>query len=817
MKKVLTLIAAVLMTIGADAGNVKVGLQNLDSSTTNANTVIADNECFTATTVFEATSNTSNKYKYAHDGLEFTGWIQLRVTNDPTKDSPTGDSYSKCTSVVIKAKQNATFTAYLRTGDKTVNLFDQETATALPSASAKTADSSSSGNYFWSWTWTIEAGKTYTLTERGGTGQLSGFSYEIVELGNSASFNLLGFAAGNPVEIASTDNDEVSLKIGRTDGTSNVTPDETRGFKVEKSRYFTITVPEGTFATKIEFTSNSNGNTNNGSVGILSITGESENWNLGGKAVGYTWTNETNFLSSITFENVGDGNFYCSAVKVYYAELPEVTAPQITISASSTSVTSGEPVTLTAEIEGVPTPTIQWYSNVTNSAEGGEEIVGATNKTYIFAPTVGTKYYYALASNSVKENVPSNVVAVTAIANTECLVNKVVYSNTFDAFIVDPKKEDETTKNGTITAYYLDSEGAPTITDVKVSTGASYEVEGNTLVVTAEDGETTSVYDITLEAVKPNIQSEVTFDGTETWIKTGYSYDSEKGWKFSKNVDEDSNKRITEGKNRIYFFVGHAKSVTLTNGLVNSDRAVKVYVNGVEDTSIKSIPKSSASTNSVTITCNPEVDNMIAIVSNQTSGDGGFTSASISITAVPVSVGATGYATFASDYALDFTGVEDVTAYYATDADNDKVTMTKVTGTVAAGEGLFLQGKGEVSIPVVAEGEELDNLLVRGEGKPVEKEEGYNKYVLGADGESVAFFLINNTAATVAKDKAYLKVEAKDGARLAIVFDGETTGINEAVVNGAQQAVGTYNLNGQRVAQPTKGLYIVNGKKVIIK
>jgi hypothetical protein len=26
-----------------------------------------------------------------------------------------------------------------------------------------------------------------------------------------------------------------------------------------------------------------------------------------------------------------------------------------------------------------------------------------------------------------------------------------------------------------------------------------------------------------------------------------------------------------------------------------------------------------------------------------------------------------------------------------------------------------------------------------------------------------------------------------------------------------------YNLNGQRVSQPKKGLYIVNGKKVVIK
>ena len=28
---------------------------------------------------------------------------------------------------------------------------------------------------------------------------------------------------------------------------------------------------------------------------------------------------------------------------------------------------------------------------------------------------------------------------------------------------------------------------------------------------------------------------------------------------------------------------------------------------------------------------------------------------------------------------------------------------------------------------------------------------------------------------------------------------------------------GVYNLNGQRVNQPTKGLYIVNGRKVVIK
>lgn len=51
---------------------------------------------------------------------------------------------------------------------------------------------------------------------------------------------------------------------------------------------------------------------------------------------------------------------------------------------------------------------------------------------------------------------------------------------------------------------------------------------------------------------------------------------------------------------------------------------------------------------------------------------------------------------------------------------------------------------------------------------------------------------------------------------LDFVFDNETTAI-ESVVK-TQKVDGQYfNLAGQRVAQPTKGLYIVNGKKVVIK
>jgi len=48
-------------------------------------------------------------------------------------------------------------------------------------------------------------------------------------------------------------------------------------------------------------------------------------------------------------------------------------------------------------------------------------------------------------------------------------------------------------------------------------------------------------------------------------------------------------------------------------------------------------------------------------------------------------------------------------------------------------------------------------------------------------------------------------------------IDGISTGIS-ALNLDADKAAGTYyNVQGQQVAQPTKGLYIVNGHKVIIK
>ena len=86
-------------------------------------------------------------------------------------------------------------------------------------------------------------------------------------------------------------------------------------------------------------------------------------------------------------------------------------------------------------------------------------------------------------------------------------------------------------------------------------------------------------------------------------------------------------------------------------------------------------------------------------------------------------------------------------------------------------------------------------------------------------GATVAEFRKTNTG-TLAANKAYLKIPAGEGARaLSIVFDDEqeTTAIESVVPKTVRTDNVYYNLRGQRVAQPTRGLYIVNGKKVVIK
>lgn len=189
-----------------------------------------------------------------------------------------------------------------------------------------------------------------------------------------------------------------------------------------------------------------------------------------------------------------------------------------------------------------------------------------------------------------------------------------------------------------------------------------------------------------------------------------------------------------------------------------------------------------------------------------------------------------GWSTFTSSYPLDLSNVtatSGATAYYASAASGNTVTLSTTTATVPAGEGIMVKGTaGETfTINTAASGTAIDGNLLKGQtttGNVAGSTAGKYHYVFGFDNtDATKYGFYNLTAATsIPAGKAYLETTtALAASRIAIVFDDdETTGIN-AVENMKTEVEDNvyYNLNGQRVMNPGKGLYIVNGKKVIIK
>ena len=91
-------------------------------------------------------------------------------------------------------------------------------------------------------------------------------------------------------------------------------------------------------------------------------------------------------------------------------------------------------------------------------------------------------------------------------------------------------------------------------------------------------------------------------------------------------------------------------------------------------------------------------------------------------------------------------------------------------------------------------------------------------YVLQNSAEyGVNFYQVKGTAATMLPFRAYLVTPTTEAPVLFLDFGNEVTGINDVRSKMADVRGEVYNLNGQRVTQPSKGLYIVNGKKVVIK
>ena len=186
-----------------------------------------------------------------------------------------------------------------------------------------------------------------------------------------------------------------------------------------------------------------------------------------------------------------------------------------------------------------------------------------------------------------------------------------------------------------------------------------------------------------------------------------------------------------------------------------------------------------------------------------------------------------GYATFSS--ACNYRVPSGYKAYVVSAVDDTKATLTNIahipsnTGVILVGDAgntgvITMKNIRESDINATDKTKAASNMLIANIGAyalPANNGSNYN-YVLTTDG-----FKHSSGSGTLAANKAFLRtttnVTTPGAPGFTLDFGTGTTGITEIEksVNAGNEAV--FNLNGQRVAQPKKGLYIVNGKKVIIK
>ena len=201
------------------------------------------------------------------------------------------------------------------------------------------------------------------------------------------------------------------------------------------------------------------------------------------------------------------------------------------------------------------------------------------------------------------------------------------------------------------------------------------------------------------------------------------------------------------------------------------------------------------------------------------------------VTSLPVTIGATGYSTFYTPVAMEIP--EDVTASIVTGLDGNKVVLEKVEGVVPAHTGLILEGEAkdyEFAIATTAATANYEDNLLDGTTARtlITAEDDYKYYVLGNKNSKVALYLaelnqnegkafINNA------NKAYLPVGVSQGGQEAPAMfsfgrGGEGTTSVEMTTDNSQQLTVIYDFTGRCIEKVVeKGIYIVNGQKVVIK
>ena len=159
---------------------------------------------------------------------------------------------------------------------------------------------------------------------------------------------------------------------------------------------------------------------------------------------------------------------------------------------------------------------------------------------------------------------------------------------------------------------------------------------------------------------------------------------------------------------------------------------------------------------------------------------------------------------------------DNTTVYTATlNADGTEVVLNEVTDKIVPrGQAVIMKSTtGEPLLYTSTEtgtGDFSTNALQGTQREKATSDIDGTVYVLAAEGGKLGFY--RYTGEKLAANKVFLVLNGSNARSISIVGN-EETGIND--VAGQPTEVTAYDLQGRRISEPQKGLYIVNGKKMV--
>ena len=259
-------------------------------------------------------------------------------------------------------------------------------------------------------------------------------------------------------------------------------------------------------------------------------------------------------------------------------------------------------------------------------------------------------------------------------------------------------------------------------------------------------------------------------------------------------------------------------SVTIGNGVESIGEYAFAWCSGLQD--VYCYAENVPTTESNAFEDSPIENATLHVPANAVKSYGASWTSFGTITST-VEVSSVGYATLFLDYDAEIP--EGIEAYIAKEVVGENLRMEKVEnqeGLLPAETGVIIKaeaGKYDFNLYPNANSVSVDGNLFVGSAIETEitAEDNTSYYILAAPDNNVGMYPVElvDGAFVCKANKAYLPISS---ALARIYFDfGTETGIGEVKTENGELKAEIYDLSGRKVENAKKGIFIVNGKKVI--